>query len=113
MLSNFSDAISHTFFIQSQYGFWKFFESYGQCHFHDLERFGKEMIFIMVWKSFGFLFGKIAKHILKCFLVSTMHGVFVCFTSGVSGQAVQPVPLTSLKLRMAVYGQKLDGRPSG
>ena len=26
---------------------------------------------------------------------------------GVSGQAVQPVPLTSLKLSMAVYGQKL------
>ena len=32
--------------------------------------------------------------------------------SGVSGQAVQPVPLASLKLSMAVYGQKLDGRPS-
>ena len=31
---------------------------------------------------------------------------------GVSGQAVQPVPLASLKLSMAVYGQKLDGRPS-
>ena len=30
----------------------------------------------------------------------------------VSGQAVQPVPLASLKLSMAVYGQKLDGRPS-
>ena len=32
--------------------------------------------------------------------------------SEVSGQAVQPVPLASLKLSMAVYGQKLDGRPS-
>ena len=32
--------------------------------------------------------------------------------SGVSGQAVQPNPLASLKLSMAVYGQKLDGRPS-
>ena len=32
--------------------------------------------------------------------------------SGVSGQAVQPVPLAYLKLSMAVYGQKLDGRPS-
>ena len=31
---------------------------------------------------------------------------------GVSGQAAQPVPLASLKLNMAVYGQKLDGRPS-
>ena len=31
---------------------------------------------------------------------------------GVSGQAVQPVPLASLKLSMAVYVQKLDGRPS-
>ena len=31
---------------------------------------------------------------------------------GVSGQAVQPIPLASLKLSMAVYGQKLDGRPS-
>ena len=31
---------------------------------------------------------------------------------GVSGQAVQPKPLASLKLSMAVYGQKLDGRPS-
>ena len=31
----------------------------------------------------------------------------------VSGQAVQPAPLASLKLSMAVYGQKLDGRPSG
>ena len=30
----------------------------------------------------------------------------------VSGQAVQPVPLASLKLSMALYGQKLDGRPS-
>ena len=30
----------------------------------------------------------------------------------VSGQAVQSVPLASLKLSMAVYGQKLDGRPS-
>ena len=27
-------------------------------------------------------------------------------------QAAQPVPLASLKLSMAVYGQKLDGRPS-
>ena len=34
------------------------------------------------------------------------------WNSGVSGQAVQPVPLASLKLSMAVYGQKLDGRPS-
>ena len=32
--------------------------------------------------------------------------------NGVSGQAVQPKPLASLKLSMAVYGQKLDGRPS-
>ena len=32
---------------------------------------------------------------------------------GVSGQAVQPAPVTSLKLSMAVCGQKLDGRPSG
>ena len=32
---------------------------------------------------------------------------------GVSGQAAQPVPITSLKLSMAVWGQKLDGRPSG
>ena len=32
---------------------------------------------------------------------------------GVSGQAVQPAPLASLMLSMAVYGQKLDGRPSG
>ena len=31
---------------------------------------------------------------------------------GVSGQAVQPVPLASLKLSMAVNGQKLDGRLS-
>ena len=31
----------------------------------------------------------------------------------VSGQAAQPVPLASLKLSIAVYGQKLDGRPSG
>ena len=31
--------------------------------------------------------------------------------SGLSGQAVQPVPLVQLKLSMAVYGQKLDGRP--
>ena len=31
---------------------------------------------------------------------------------GVSGQAAQPVLLASLKLSMAVYGQKLDGRPS-
>ena len=31
--------------------------------------------------------------------------------SGVNGQAAQPVPLASLKLSMAVYGQKLDGRP--
>ena len=29
-----------------------------------------------------------------------------------SGQAVQPKLLASLKLSMAVYGQKLDGRPS-
>ena len=29
----------------------------------------------------------------------------------VSGQAAQPVPLAYLKLSMAVYGQKLDGRP--
>ena len=36
-----------------------------------------------------------------------------CIFSGVSGQAVQPAPLASLKLSMAVYGQKLDGRPSG
>ena len=34
-------------------------------------------------------------------------------TCGVSGQAVQPKPLASLKLSMAVYCQKLDGRPSG
>ena len=33
--------------------------------------------------------------------------------AGVSGQAAQSVPLASLKLSMAVYGQKLDGRPSG
>ena len=33
-------------------------------------------------------------------------------TRGVSGQAVQPKPLASLKLSMAVYGRKLDGRPS-
>ena len=32
--------------------------------------------------------------------------------SGVSGQAVQPEPLASLKLSVAVYGQKLDGQPS-
>ena len=32
--------------------------------------------------------------------------------SGVSGKAAQPAPLASLKLSMAVYGQKLDGRPS-
>ena len=30
----------------------------------------------------------------------------------VSSQAVQPVLLVSLKLSMAVYGQKLDGQPS-
>ena len=30
----------------------------------------------------------------------------------VSRQAAQPVPLASLKLSMAVYGQKLDGQPS-
>ena len=35
-----------------------------------------------------------------------------CTLCGVNGQAVQPVPLASLKLSMAVYGQKLDGRPS-
>ena len=35
------------------------------------------------------------------------------FYAWVSGEAVQPVPLASLKLSMAVYGQKLDGRPSG
>ena len=29
----------------------------------------------------------------------------------VSGEAAQPVPLAKLKLSMAVYGQKLDGRP--
>ena len=32
--------------------------------------------------------------------------------SGVSGQGAQPVPLAQLKLSMAVYGQKLDGRLS-
>ena len=32
-----------------------------------------------------------------------------CLFSGVSGQAVQPVPLASLKLSTAVYGQKLMG----
>ena len=32
--------------------------------------------------------------------------------SGVSGQEAQPAPLTSLKLSMAVYGQKLDWRRS-
>ena len=43
-----------------------------------------------------------------CFICCSL-----CVTySGVSGQAVQPVPLASLKLSMAVYGQKLDGRPS-
>ena len=31
---------------------------------------------------------------------------------GESGHATQPVPLASLKLSMAVYGQKLDGRLS-
>ena len=39
-------------------------------------------------------------------------GIVDAWTSGVSGQAVQPKPLASLKLSMAVYGQKLDGRPS-
>ena len=28
---------------------------------------------------------------------------------GVSGQVAQPAPLASLKLGMAMYGQKLDG----
>ena len=32
--------------------------------------------------------------------------------SGVSGQAAQQVPLGQLKLSIAVYGQRLDGRPS-
>ena len=32
--------------------------------------------------------------------------------SGRSGQAAQPIPLASHKLSMAMYGQKLDGRPS-
>ena len=31
---------------------------------------------------------------------------------GVSGQAARPVLLASLELSMAVFGQKLDGRPS-
>ena len=31
----------------------------------------------------------------------------------VSGQAAQPILPASLKLGTAVYGQKLDGRPSG
>ena len=31
---------------------------------------------------------------------------------GASGQTAQPVPLASLKLSMAVHGQKQDGRPS-
>ena len=30
---------------------------------------------------------------------------------GVSGQTAQPVPLAQLKLSMAVYRQKLNGRP--
>ena len=33
-------------------------------------------------------------------------------TCRVIGQAAQPVPLALLKSSMAVYGQKLDGRPS-
>ena len=38
----------------------------------------------------------------------------ICITNSEiqSGQAVQPKPLASLKLSMAVYGQKLDGQPS-
>ena len=35
----------------------------------------------------------------------------VLLISWVSGQEAQPVPLASLKLSMAVYGQKLVGRP--
>ena len=33
-----------------------------------------------------------------------------CF---LSGQAAQPGPLAELKIRMAVYGQRLDGMHSG
>ena len=41
------------------------------------------------------------------------HLFFVSDRCWVSGQAAQPVPLASLKLSIAVHGQKLDGRPSG
>ena len=46
-------------------------------------------------------------HATSAFLFAT------CFATqfGVSGQAAQPIPLASLKISMAVYGQKLDGRP--
>ena len=60
---------------------------------------------------------------LKCTVAPTYNGhewdqchrfvLFLHFYTEVSGQAVQPVPVTSLKLSMAVCGQKLDGRPSG
>ena len=54
---------------------------------------------------------------LYCFLYFYCRDSFarltlIPYTSGVSGQAVQPIPLASLKLSIAVYGQKLDGRPS-
>ena len=39
----------------------------------------------------------------------SMHILPIVSQRGVSGQVVQPVLLASLKLNMAVYGQKLDG----
>ena len=40
----------------------------------------------------------------------TVASVVAATTTGVSGQAAQPVPLAQLKLSMTVYGQKRDGR---
>ena len=47
---------------------------------------------------------------LNGFHTAAVNGIWGEF--GVSGQAAQPVQLASLKLGMAVYGQKLDGRSS-
>ena len=62
--------------------------------------------YIKVIKYPVYTFIRIGKfHIERALILDHWH-------IGVSGQAVQPVSLASLKLSMAVYGQKLDGRPS-
>ena len=45
-------------------------------------------------------------------MLSSDLGLAMIYFSEASGQVAQPVLLASLKLSMAVYGDKLDGQPS-